>query len=677
MASILLQKALEKRANGTALRAVIKDMVEAMSFSTVAKNNEEFISSIGILDVSHKEVHLELLKTVTESHMRLALRTLMYENLVTKSYLDRNVLAYKIGQKIVDVKSTVGKETNLVSYTLSLGLTVLHLCSINHFISYEMRTRLDNKAISSIRVNNKLYGDDVKELEAMALDIRANRFMIIRPLSHSGNKVGGSLGAPSTMLKSGLKQPDIANVAINKLQEVAYTVRTSYNNHLMELYSTSDKWYNEKGIFQAKEWKKFISDYKLASEAEAVYFPFGYDDRGRMYDRSGYIKIQGDEFTKSLLEFREKEKLTLEGERYLKIAIANELYTDKCTEDQAIEWFDSKSSEELDELAKDSPIAWTLVQDYKIALTGAPIGTIVHWDATNSGLQIYSLIGKDRETGKLCNVFNTGIFADAYQALANMLNKLTDTNKFNRSNVKKAFMTFLYGSMMNNILNQIEDPNNGVTKGIGEFFPQSLSDKEKWTLFTESMEQIAPAAIKLMEIIFSFKDENKTKYNWVMPDGFKVETTMTVTYCNRDDDKDNKRPAIRGWFMDKAGKTHEGSISVIVEEYDELSRALAPNVIHSIDSYIARLVISRCDFPIHFIHDSFGVHPNNVNKLRQIVREVYAEIADSNILIDILSQLDPVKTGALIQRGLRNKTGGLQFGDLTKLDVLESKYILR
>ena len=80
MTSTLLQKALEKRANGTALRAAIKDMVEAMSFEVVIKNNEEFISSINLLDVSHKEVHLELLKTITEAHMRLALRTIMYEN---------------------------------------------------------------------------------------------------------------------------------------------------------------------------------------------------------------------------------------------------------------------------------------------------------------------------------------------------------------------------------------------------------------------------------------------------------------------------------------------------------------------------------------------------------------------------------------------------------------------
>ena len=191
------------------------------------------------------------------------------------------------------------------------------------------------------------------------------------------------------------------------------------------------------------------------------------------------------------------------------------------------------------------------------------------------------------------------------------------------------------------------------------------------------MEEIAPAAIQLMNLIFSYKEEGKTKYNWIMPDGFEVETTMLVTYMNRNDGKKNDRPAVRGWFMDRNGKTHEGSISVIVEEYDPLSRALAPNVIHSIDAYIAREVIRRANFEIHFIHDSFGVHPKNVDALRALVREVYAEVADSNILIDILSQLNPEKTGALIKRGLQGKLGGLRFGDLTKADVLQSNYIIR
>ena len=44
-------------------------------------------------------------------------------------------------------------------------------------------------------------------------------------------------------------------------------------------------------------------------------------------------------------------------------------------------------------------------------------------------------------------------------------------------------------------------------------------------------------------------------------------------------------------------------------------------------------------FPIVTIHDEFQAHPNNVNWVRWHYKEILAEIADSNLLDDLLSQL--------------------------------------
>lgn len=255
-------------------------------------------------------------------------------------------------------------------------------------------------------------------------------------------------------------------------------------------------------------------------------------------------------------------------------------------------------------------------------------------------------------------MYNTGTIADAYKALADALNTATGTETFNRSNVKNAFMTYLYGSMVKNTLYKISDPKNGVTAGIAEFFPADWSEDKMWNTFEGSMLTIAPAAVKLMNLIYSY-NVDQTKFCWTMPDGFRVETTSTST------------ETVKGYFMDHSGKTHEGTCEVKLEEYNKFSRALAPNIIHSVDAYFGREVIKRCYFDVSFIHDSFGCHPNHALELQQIVREVAAMILESDLLIDILTQISPEQTAYNVRKGKLSK------GDLSVDDVLSSEYIVR
>lgn len=44
-------------------------------------------------------------------------------------------------------------------------------------------------------------------------------------------------------------------------------------------------------------------------------------------------------------------------------------------------------------------------------------------------------------------------------------------------------------------------------------------------------------------------------------------------------------------------------------------------------------------FPLVTVHDAFAAHPNNVNWVRWQYKEILADIADSDVLNDILSQL--------------------------------------
>ena len=94
-------------------------------------------------------------------------------------------------------------------------------------------------------------------------------------------------------------------------------------------------------------------------------------------------------------------------------------------------------------------------------------------------------------------------------------------------------------------------------------------------------------------------------------------------------------------------------------------RSLCPNVIHSIDGYIAREMIRRCDFQLSHIHDCFVFNPNYLQKVIATYKEIMAEIAKSNLFNDILRQIT----------GNPNISATKASTDLD-LDILDSSYML-
>ena len=70
------------------------------------------------------------------------------------------------------------------------------------------------------------------------------------------------------------------------------------------------------------------------------------------------------------------------------------------------------------------------------------------------------------------------------------------------------------------------------------------------------------------------------------------------------------------------------------------------NLGHMDSIYLTNLLQILCvmlhdkPFEIVTVHDSFASHANNVNWVRWNYKEILAEIADSNLLDDILTQLN-------------------------------------
>lgn len=656
------QTMVENKASMNQIDQFIAVSVNSTDLTPLVDGFNKYVADISVIDSKFTEHHIALLTANSaEKSVTVALKALIKADITKSAYVDRNVVANTIGKKLLPKKAKAKSAYDRASVALSLGLNIINACASLNLVHYKMITTTEKHNVSTLIVNTNLVEQHIRDWHTKYT--RASNFMLIKPIDHTTFTPGGYLTTPRTMLNSSgfssiKTQDDNTNLAINMLQDTAYAVRANLDTKWIEQYRTSDKWFNDRGQFMTAEWTKFVEDLRLASSADEIYFPMAYDDRGRMYETSAYVKYQGDKYQKSMLEFANKETCTEEGLEMLIVNLVNEIHSDKINFDEALVWFESQSDETIMELASNSPISDAMYMDYISAKAGNAVGTITHWDATNSGLQFYSLLGGDKLAASLCNVYNTGTIADAYKALADALNTATGTETFNRSNVKNAFMTYLYGSMAKNTLYKISDPKNGVTAGIAEFFPADWSEDKMWNTFEGSMLTIAPAAVKLMNLIYSY-NVDQTKFCWTMPDGFRVETTSTST------------ETVKGYFIDHSGKTHEGTCEVKLEEYNKFSRALAPNIIHSVDAYFGREVIKRCYFDVSFIHDSFGCHPNHALELQQIVREVAAMILESDLLIDILTQISPEQTAYNVRKGKLSK------GDLSVDDVLSSEYIVR
>jgi len=105
------------------------------------------------------------------------------------------------------------------------------------------------------------------------------------------------------------------------------------------------------------------------------------------------------------------------------------------------------------------------------------------------------------------------------------------------------------------------------------------ADSPALEAFYQTFAEDAPGVEQLNQAIYRMRDPNATEYNWVLPDnfhaGYKVED---VSFYNVE-------------FMGG-----EETIAVKTQQPNAQDRALGANTVHSIDGYIVREMVRRCDY---------------------------------------------------------------------------------
>lgn len=391
---------------------------------------------------------------------------------------------------------------------------------------------------------------------------------------------------------------------------------------------------------------------------------------------------------------------TFTGWQYLLIDVANQYGLDKDEFEPRIEWAEQNLNQ-LEQLGhartgkwKERPLYFKAVQAIRKAQQGQPTGHMIGFDAVCSGMQIMSATTGCHSGADATGLVDPNRRADAYT-------QCTDTMRIwvphlpdnERSKVKPAVMTVLYGSR--------EQPK----LIFGE-------DTPELNAFYKAMWKMAPGACELLQDLLESWQAYALSHDWVLPDNYHAHVKVMDVVEKRIEVDELDHATFTYRYKENVGQ--EKGLSNVA------------NVVHSIDAYVLRSLIRRCNydrhlmewasqaieiilleratgesqqkqfrattkelvavlkgrydaskmvdirildeatfadlealdsdhlralakvvndclshkpFPVIAVHDEFKCHANNMNRLRYHYKEIMADLADSEILSDIFSQL--------------------------------------
>jgi hypothetical protein len=387
---------------------------------------------------------------------------------------------------------------------------------------------------------------------------------------------------------------------------------------------------------------------------------------------------------------------TFTGFEYLLIECANHFGMDKKLFADRINWTRTNLAvvETLAAQADDQPRFRKVTMAIRKAQQGIPSGHLVGFDACCSGMQIMSAITGCMDGARATGLIDQNVRADAYTIVTDTMIKILGVDmSVSRQDAKDSVMTSLYGSK--------KEPK----RIFGE-------DTPELNAFYEAMSVVCPGAWGLLQELLESWQPFALVHEWKLPDGYDARVKVMTKVEARIEVDELDHATFTYQWKENTGK--EKGLSNVA------------NVIHSIDAYVLRSLVRRCNydkqavwgaigsvglalqerragklhtkekaelsetaayyrdqydrsgmpdvviaqyltapdnarglstahleallpildgmyryvpFEIVSVHDEFQCHANNMNHLRQQYNNILADLADSNIIGDILGQI--------------------------------------
>ena len=239
--------------------------------------------------------------------------------------------------------------------------------------------------------------------------------------------------------------------------------------------------------------------------------------------------------------------------------------------------------------------------------------------------------------------------------------------------IKPMFMQQMYGQMEKGLMKEADN----AIKGEGT---------KLFKAYEKALEEVAPNVKQLSDELYALASKSPDgKFNYTMPDG--VEINFDLQGVSR---AKFKRGTENKFTQNLTGNTGK---------YDISSRAIMPNIMHSIDGYVMRRLANRLadefGIPVRTVHDAISLNPKYHDIATRIAREVHEELLDSDILHHIMTQMGyegkPLKVNTLTKEHLAKSEGKAfstehyanqveRIGDMKKIDnsrVLTPNEVMR
>lgn len=509
-----------------------------------------------------------------------------------------------------------------IVWDIQLGALVLAVCQ--HCGLYDINRIPNDKGSMSylVKPNADLIAEGLLETNLpLDYDLRPS----IIPLEYS-DPSEHILGHKANTLMARSNSSDTINLdVLEHLSSVAYGLDLDF------ITSTLDNTNRSEGV---SKFNSKLKDIAKEYSSRPFYFEWNYDKRGRIYSKGYLINVQANEYGKALLRFYYPKEVSPRGNEWLLIDIANAYGLDKSNWETRLSWARDNletmlnDTSSLEATASDKLLFKQAVKEYKYYLQTGKSRQIVRLDATASGYQLMSVITRDVEAMQRLNVLGNIKRQDFYSLVYDRVRELVqprdrdDLDLWLEAKAKELDLPkprdVIKASIMTSGYNSVATPK----MMLGNYYG----------VFEQAIEELASGASSLREYINSLY-EPRLYHSWQLPDKHWAYVPSLITKTHKIEVKE----------LDKSIKYPSFNIRCEDNEASKDNwRSLAVNVVHSLDAWVCRQVVTMLrerEIVVSPIHDSFGVYANDCDELRKCYRYTLARLYKEPILESILAQV--------------------------------------
>jgi DNA-directed RNA polymerase, mitochondrial len=497
--------------------------------------------------------------------------------------------------------------------------------------------------------------------------------MVIPPRPFISLSDGGYYSERLTLLKRRpnrqaqqlLEKADLSIVyaAVNAMQSTPFRINQYLYRIMRRALEERRPFFGLKSGKGAKARKRILS--VLLSRAEWLskeprfYFPHQIDHRARAYPVPQLTNPQSDDNGRCLLEFADGKPLGECGAYWLAVQIANCFGLDKVSFAERRAWV-KQNEEEIIAFANDplNPHRFWEEADnpgmflaachewkrYKEEGPDFLSHLPVSMDGTCNGYQHLSALSRDPLGGRATNLVVADKPMDIYQDVCDEASAriardaaghgpdrdaaLELLGKLSRSDAKHATMTTPYGVTRGRIYKEL----------LKRPVIQSCKDPEKCARYLakvlqEAIPKVAVEAGKIMKWLRQVARilGNKNRgMEWITPTGF------WVIHATR------KPKPVRVATANHTLKLHQEDETRKIDPR-KMADGVVAHLVHSLDASHMMRTIHRlvgegiCHFAM--VHDSFGVHACDIDRLHRVLREEFVAIHSEPVLENFLNDL--------------------------------------